>query len=166
MKKNPFPPSDTDKYYLWEMLVNRDTKAFVLQDWSMVANDFVSDGFMGIDAGKHVDVDKWQLKYPNLEAYKNEWLSQADDFSKMELTEDKEDAFHRVTEMLDIEIREDVALLHKKFTGSFKKKDGGEIPTDWQTLYRCQKVNGIWKITGFTGYIPLYLTKSKPQVED
>ncbi|MFK5974623.1 MAG: hypothetical protein QM485_15260 [Flavobacteriaceae bacterium] len=166
MKKNPFLPNDTDRNYLWEMLVNRDIKAFVLQDWSMVANDFVSQGFMGIDAEKHDNVDKWQLKYPNLEAYKNEWLSQANDFSKIELTEDKEDAFHRVTEMQDIEIREDVALLHKKFTGSFKKKDGGEIPTDWQTLYRCQKVNGIWKITGFTGYIPLYLTKAKPLGED
>lgn len=155
MKENPFPTSDTDRHYLWEMLVNRDTKAFVLQDWSMVAGDFVTEGFMGIDAGKHEDVDKWELKYPNLEAYKIEWLSQADDFSKMELTEDKEEAFHRVTEMLHIEIRENVALLHKKFIGSFKTKDGEEIQTNWRTLYRCQKVDGIWKILGFTGYMPL-----------
>lgn len=155
MKENPFPTSDIDRHYLWEMLVNRDTKAFVLQDWSMVAEDFVTEGFMGIDAGKHEDVDNWELKYPNLEAYKIEWLSQANDFSKMELTEDKEDAFHRVTEMLHIEIRGNVALLHKKFTGSFKKKDGAEIQTNWRTLYRCQKVGGIWKIAGFTGYMPL-----------
>lgn len=155
LKNNPFPPSDTDRHYLWEMLVNRDIKAFVLQDWSMVASDFISEGFMGIDAGKNDNVDKWQLKYPNLEAYKNEWLSQADDFSKLALTEDKEDAFHRVTEMQDIEIRDDVALLHKKFSGSFKKMDGGEIPTNWRTLYRCHKVNGTWKIAGFTGYMPL-----------
>lgn len=155
VKENPFSKSDIDRHYLWEMLVRRDIKAFVLQDWSMVADDFVAEGFMGIDAAKQHDVDKWELKYPNLEAYKNEWLSQANDFSKMELTEDKEDAFHRVTEMLHIEIREHAALLHKKFRGLFKKKDGAEIPTNWRTLYRCQKINGIWKIVGFTGYMPL-----------
>ncbi|MRI01267.1 hypothetical protein GH721_12060 [Kriegella sp. EG-1] len=154
MKKNPFE-NDIDRNYLWEMLVNRDIKAFVLQDWNMVKNDFKVEGFMGIDAGKNQNVDNWELKYPNLEAYKNEWLSQASDFSKIELTEDKEEAFHRVTEMLDIEIKEDVALLHKKFSGSFKKVDGQEIPTNWRTLYRCQKIKGTWKIVGFTGYMPL-----------
>jgi len=155
LKKNPFTDSDPDRHYLWEMLVTRDVKAFVLKDWSMVENDFISEGFIGVDAGKNENVDKWQLKYPNLEAYKNEWLAQADAFSKMDLIENKEDAFHRVTEMNDIEIRGDVALLHKKFKGSFKKKDGEEIPTDWRTLYRCHRVNGIWKISGFTGYMPL-----------
>lgn len=157
MKKNPFPSTDPDRHYLWEMLVTRDIKAFVLQDWNMVKDDFISEGFMGVDAGKQTDVDTWELKYPSLEAYKNEWLSQAKDFSKMELIEGKEDAFHRVTDMQHIEIREDVALLHKIFKGPFKKKNGGEVPTNWRTLYRCRKVKGIWKITGFTGYIPLDL---------
>ena len=155
MKENPFPPNDPDRRYLWDMLVTRDIKAFVSQDWDMVKNDFVSEGFMGIDAGKQHDVDKWELKYPNLEAYKKEWLSQAKDFSEMELIDDKEDAFHRITELRDIEIREDVALLHKKFSGPFNIKDGAEIPTDWRTLYRCRKVDGTWKIIGFTGYMPL-----------
>ncbi|MBM1105057.1 hypothetical protein JQC67_02790 [Aurantibacter crassamenti] len=155
MKNNPFHTSETDRHYLWEMLVNRDIKAFVLQDWNMVANDFIVDGFVGIDAMRQTNVDNWELKYPNLEAYKYEWLSQAKDFSKIELTEDKLDAFHRVTDMKEIEISNDVALLHKKFSGSFKKKDGEEIPTNWQTLYNCRKVDGVWKITGFTGYIPL-----------
>ncbi|MGI9550439.1 MAG: RidA family protein, partial [Aurantibacter sp.] len=55
----------------------------------------------------------------------------------------------------DIEIQGDNALLHKKFFGAMKKKDGGEVPTDWQTLYRCRKIDGAWKIVGFTGYMPL-----------
>jgi len=162
MKVNPFSPSDPDRRYLWEMLVTRDIKAFVLQDWNMVKDDFISEGFMGIDAGKHTNVDTWELKYPTLEAYKKEWLSQAKEFSKIELIENKEDAFFMVTDMKQIEIREDVALIHKKFNGPFKKKDGGEVPTDWRTLYRCRKVDGVWKIAGFTGYMPLDLVKADP----
>jgi len=155
MKKNPFPANDPDRRYLWEMLVNRDIKAFVSQDWSMVENDFMADGFMGIDAGKNRNVDKWELKFPDLESYKDEWLSQAADFAQLDLEENKEYAFHRVTILQDIEIQGDVALLHKKFFGPIKKKDGGQIETDWQTLYRCKKVGDTWKIIGFTGYMPL-----------
>ncbi|WP_299528921.1 RidA family protein [Ulvibacterium sp.] len=155
MKTNPFPANDLDRRYLWEMLVNRDIKAFVSQDWSMVQDDFIAEGFMGIDAGKQHDVDKWGLKYPSLEAYKTEWLSQAKEFAKVDLVEDKEDAFHRVTILQDIEIQGTFALLHKKFFGPIQKKDGGQIETDWQTLYRCRKVGDVWKIVGFTGYMPL-----------
>ena len=90
----------------------------------MVEDDFTSEGFIGVDAGKRENVDTWELKYPSLEAYKVEWLSQAKDFSKMKLTEDKLDAFYRVTDMQQIEIQDDVALLRKKFKGSFTKKMG------------------------------------------
>ena len=124
MKKNPFLKDD-DRNYLWEMLVNRDIRAFVSQDWDMVADDFVDDGFMGIDAGKRLNVDKWELKYPDLKSYKEEWLKQAKEFSQIDLVEDKEDAFHRVTVLQDIEIKGDVALLHKKFFGPMKKERWG-----------------------------------------
>jgi enamine deaminase RidA (YjgF/YER057c/UK114 family) len=164
MMKNPFS-DDEDRAYLWEMLVNRDIKAFVAQDWNMVSDDFVAEGFMGIDAGKQSNVDKWELKYPDLASYKEEWLKQAKDFAQIDLIEDKEDAFHRVTVLQDIEIKGDFALLHKKFFGAMKKKDDGEIPTDWQTLYRCRKVNGTWKIIGFTGYMPLLQKKSDTLVK-
>jgi len=164
MKKNPFAPQDADRHYLWEMLVNRDIKAFVSQDWDMVKDDFQADGFMGIDALKQANADQWILKYPDLESYKNEWLSQAKEFSEVELVVDKEDAFHRVTVLQDIEIQGDYALLHKKFFGAMKRKDGGKVPTDWQTLYRCRKIDGTWKIVGFTGYMPL-LQKNKTTMD-
>ncbi|WP_190809708.1 RidA family protein [Flagellimonas sp. S3867] len=154
MKNNPFT-DDKDRAYIWEMLVERDIKAFVGQDWEMVANDFVVDGFTGIDAGKQHNIDTWELKYPSLESYQEEWLKQAKEFGQLDLVEDKEDALHRVTILQQIEIKDDFALLHKKFYGPIKQKDGTEINTDWQTLYRCRKVNGVWKICGFTGYIPL-----------
>ena len=52
---NPFTDSqgnvtDTDRHSIWEMLVNRDIHAFVAQDWSMVADDFVEPEFYGIHA--------------------------------------------------------------------------------------------------------------------
>ncbi len=154
MKKNPFI-NDKDREYLWEMLVERDIKAFVTQDWGMVQNDFIADGFIGVDAQKQHNIDAWELKYPNLESYQKEWLKQAKEFSQLDLVEDKESALHRVTILQQIEIKGDFALLHKKFYGPIKQKEGTEIHTDWQTLYRCRKVNGVWKISGFTGYMPL-----------
>lgn len=156
MKNNPFLNNDPDRQYLWEMLVARDIKAFIAQDWNMVKYDFLEEEFMGIDAGKQEDVDRWELKYATLEAYRNEWLLQAKYFSEIELNENKEDALYRVTEMRKIDISGRVALLHKKFIGSFGKKNGEQEPTNWRTIYRCRKVNGIWKIIGFTGYLPLY----------
>ena len=47
---NPFNQQDPDRYAIWEMLVKRDIEAFIDNDWDAVANDFVEDGFMGIDA--------------------------------------------------------------------------------------------------------------------
>ncbi len=158
MKKNPFA-QNTDRAYLWEMLVERDTKAFVAQDWELVADDFMDDGFIGIDAKKLSNVDKWELKFPDLKSYKKEWLQQAKEFSEIDFVEDKEAALNRVTVLQDIEIKGGHALLHKKFFGSMAKKDGGEVTTNWQTLYRCRKVMGVWKICGFTGYMPLLQEK-------
>ena len=43
--RNPFPPGDPDRHAIWNMLVARDIDAFVAADWSMVAGDFVRDGF-------------------------------------------------------------------------------------------------------------------------
>ncbi len=163
MSKNPFSPKDADRHYLWEMLVSRDIRAFVTRDWAMIEDDFVAEGFIGIDAGKQSDVDQWKLKYPNLESYKSEWLAQAEEFAQIHLLEDGEEALHRVTVLQNIEIQSDFALLHKKLFGSIEKKDGGNVKTEWQTLYRCKKADGIWKIIGFTGYIPLLFTAESPR---
>ena len=151
--QNPFP-SDPDRHALWEMLVERDIIAFCNQDWSMVADDFIPEGFMGIDGrGKH-NPDSWRLSFSTLEEYREEWLKQAADFAQTEWAEDVERACYEATTLRDIEIKGDKALLRKKFDGSILKKDGGKVSLNWQTLYRCQKVDGQWKIAGFTGYLP------------
>ncbi len=153
MKTNPFP-KNTDRWAIWDMLVDRDTKAFIAADWDMVADDFIEENFMGIDAGKHQSPDAWTMGFPDLETYKNQWLHQAREFSSTEWAEDLEEAFFRVTNLRDIEIVGDSALVHKKFFGSITKASGEKVHTDWQTLYRCRKVMSTWKIAGFVGYMP------------
>jgi enamine deaminase RidA (YjgF/YER057c/UK114 family) len=150
---NPFEKG-SDRYKLWEMLVERDIQAFIQQDWSMVAHDFIEDGFLGIGANGKSNPDSWQLKYPDLESYKNDWLAQAKIFANTSFKEDAETAIYQATNLRDIEIKGDKALLHKKFDGQITQTNGTIDIINWQTLYNCQKVDGQWKILGFTGYLP------------
>lgn len=157
MNANPFHSDDVDRRAIWDMLVDRDIKAFLSQDWSMVKNDFIPEGFMGIDAGRQAHPDAWKLNFPDLEAYKKEWLKQAKEFKDTEWGEDPEAALFRITVLRDVEISGDSALVHKKFFGKIQKRDGKSVSTNWQTLYRCRKVKKQWKIAGFTGYMPHFL---------
>lgn len=157
MKNNPFPIEDTDRYTIWEMLVDRDIKAFLAEDWSVVSDDFIEENFMGIDAGKLGNPDAWKLNFPDLGSYRKEWLKQAKAFKEISWAEDPGEALFQATVLRDIEISGESALVHKKFFGGIKKSNGEFVPTEWQTLYRCRKVNGQWKIAGFTGYMPHFL---------
>ena len=152
--QNPFPEADADRYEIWQMLVERDIIAFCHENWTMVADDFVSENFMGIDGRRRQNPDSWRLRFPNLEAYKKEWLFQAQDFAKTTWAEDPERAIYEATTLRDIEIEGDSALAHKKFDGYVLKQNGEKAVLNWQTLYRCRRVEGRWKIAGFTGYLP------------
>ena len=160
--KNPFPITDPDRHQLWEMLVKRDIIAYCNQDWAMVEADFIEETFMGID-GKGLDnPDSWSLSFPNLETYKKEWLAQAADTANTNWAEDHEKAIYEATNLRDIQINGDSALLHKKFNGTIQKQDGSKATLNWQTLYRCKKVEGRWKIAGFTGYLPYPMGGKNP----
>lgn len=152
--QNPFPQTDPDRYQIWEMLVKRDIIAFCQQNWDMVASDFIEENFMGIDAGGKPNPDSWKISFAELEAYKIEWLRQAKEFAEEDWAEDAEKAIYEATQMRDIEIQGNSALIHKKFDGQIAKQDGSSARLNWQTLYRCRKIDGKWKITGFTGYMP------------
>lgn len=161
-KQNPFSESDPDRHALWDMLVDRDIRAFLAADWEMVADDFVEEGFMGIDGRFLSNPDSWQLTFPALAPYREEWLRQARDFSATEWAEAPERPLFEATTLRDIEIRGDSALLHKKFDGSVRKKNGETVRLNWQTLYRCRRVGGRWKIAGFTGYLPHPMGSAAP----
>jgi len=150
---NPFP-NDNDRQQIWEMLVERDIIAFCKVDWAMVADDFIEENFMGIDARKLNNPDGWRMHFAVLGEYKDEWLEQAKSFANTDWASDPEEGIYESTTLRDIDIKGDSALIHKKFDGHLTKKDGSIETMNWQTLYRCRKINNQWKIAGFTGYMP------------
>lgn len=163
--KNPFPVG-TDRHEIWQMLVERDIIAFCKQDWSMVQEDFIEESFMGVDGRAKDNPDAWTLNFSTIEDYKIEWLKQAKEFNDKEWAENYELAFYNATNLRDIDVQGDMAVAHKKFDGQVEERDGNVVRLNWQTLYRCQKKNGSWKIQGFTGYLPYPMGGSSPtQVE-
>ncbi|HET7411063.1 MAG TPA: hypothetical protein VFJ18_00260 [Pararhizobium sp.] len=151
---NPFPEADADRHAIWEMLVHRDVDAFLAQDWSMVEGDFAADRFFGLHAHFLTNPDSWRLSFPTLEAYRDEWLRQAAETARVEFAEPLRDALFRTTNMRDIEIDGDRAVVHKKFDGQVARADGKIDRLNWQTLYFCARIDGRWKITSFVGYMP------------
>ncbi len=151
--QNPFP-KDNDRKAIWEMLVSRDIDAFLNQDFSVVASDFLKENFCGIHAQSSFSPDSWQLRFPSLNTYKEEWLRQAKDFATTRFAEDPRIALFKATNLRDIEIVQDIALLRKKFHGSIRTESGRDILLNWQTAYTCKKVKEQWRILGFIGYLP------------
>ncbi|MCZ7470940.1 hypothetical protein M0412_17485 [Agrobacterium sp. O3.4] len=152
--KNPFTETDTARHSIWEMLVTRDIDAFLAADWSQVADDFVEDGFLGINANRETNPDNWRLSFPSLTAYRDEWLKQAKDFQTQQFAEDPRGAIFTTTTLEEIEVEGETALVRKKFDGGLRKADGSFDVMKWQTLYYCRLHEGRWKISGFTGYMP------------
>lgn len=150
---NPFP-HDADRGAIWTMLVERDISAYVAADWSMVEADFVAEGFLGIDGGKSDNPDGWKISFPTLDAYRSEWLRQAVEGGKVDYAEDVTASINRATTLTEIEISGDIAVAHKKFNGTIALRSGGQDVLNWQTVYFCRKVGGVWKLTGFIGYLP------------
>lgn len=150
---NPFP-NDPDRYAIWEMLVERDIEAFVKGDWNMVAGDFIETSFLGLDARFKANPDSWQLSFPTLEDYRESWLEQAQANTGRISPEALAKALHDATTLRDIDLRGESAAVHKKFDGSVRFDDGSVQTLLWQTLYFCRKVTGVWKISGFVGYLP------------
>ena len=155
--QNPFAAADTDRHFLWEMLVRRDIDAFLTRDWSMVEDDFATDRFFGMHGHFLSNPDGWRLAFPTLDVYRDEWLRQAEASAGAEFAEPVRDALFRVTNLRDIDVNGDRAVLHKKFDGSIARADGTADRVNWQTLYFCQRIEGRWKITGFIGYMPFPL---------
>ncbi len=57
----------------------------------------------------------------------------------------------------EIDIAGDLAVAHKKFDGSIRRRDGTADVLHWQTLYFCRRVGADWRLTGFIGYMPFAL---------
>lgn len=150
--KNPFA-DDHDRAQIWDMIVRRDIEAFVSQDWSLVADDFDEIRFLGIHAHGEVNPDKWDVAFPTLTAYRDEWLRQAAESAATQYAESLAEGVHRATRLDVIDITGDVAVARKKFDGAIEKADGTHDRLNWQTLYFCRRHEDRWRITGFVGYM-------------
>lgn len=151
--ESPFPPADPDRQQLWQMLVARDTEAFLNQDWAAVADDFIEAGFYGMDARRHPNPDEWRIAYPSLAAYRTEWLRQAAITAAQVDKVAARAAFLTAVKLTEIEIAGDCAIAHKKFNGRLPNLDGSFEELHWQTLYVCRRHEGRWKIASFVGYM-------------
>jgi hypothetical protein len=155
---NPFPAADAARRAIWEMLVPRDIDAFLAADWGMVADDFATANFTGIDGRFLPSPDDWRLSFPTLEAYREEWLRQAREAKAARdggvHAEDARAAIFRATRLEEIEVEGEAALVRKRFDGGIRRADGGFDLMNWQTLYICRLDGERWKIAGFVGYLP------------
>lgn len=151
MYRNPFP-ADPDRAEIWEMLVERDTRAFVAGDWSQIAADFLADAFFAVDGRMRANPDSWRLGLRSLDEYRLSWLEQSE--AMRDLIVNLETGLYEATTLRDIEIEEDRALAHKKFDGQVRRQDNGIVVLHWQSLYMCRKVPAGWKVAGFIGYLP------------
>lgn len=149
--RNPFD-ADHDRADIWEMLVARDTRAFVSGDWEQIADDFLPDAFLAVDGRMRANPDSWRLGLGTLNEYRLSWLEQS--AAMRDLVANLETGLYEAVTLRDIEIEGDRALAHKKFDGQIRRYDGGAVQLHWQTLYMCRRVDGRWRIAGFIGYLP------------
>jgi hypothetical protein len=156
--ENPFALDDPDRRAIWEMLVPRDIDAFIAADWSAVAGDFIASGFTALSGHFQSDPDGYTLAFPTLEAYRVEWLRQAQEFGADhkagKFAGDPRPGIFAATRLEQIDLTGDAALVRKKFDGRLAKADGTFDRMNWQTLYICRRDAGRWKIAGFVGYLP------------
>ncbi len=148
------PHVDPDRRAIWDMLVLRDIDAYFASDWSAVEDDFIADGFFGIDAGGSADPDQWSPRFNTLAAYRDEWLRQAQaDLGTVDLDLAAR-ALHAATNLDSIDINGDFAVAHKVFDGHLPRRNGDSVRLDWRTEYFCRReADGRWRIAGFVGYM-------------
>jgi hypothetical protein len=154
MTNNPFPPSDADRYAIWEMLVQRDIRAFVAGDWEVHFADFAPDIFFGINGRFSADPDSWRATFADIARYREAWLTGSAEFAGRIAASDLERALFALTTLREIEIVNDFAMARKKFDGTIPLAGAKPAVLRWQTLYFCRRIGDRWRIAGFLGYLP------------
>lgn len=151
---NPFA-GDPDRAAIWEMLVQRDIEAYARQDWAMVADDFIEEGFFGFSAKRSADAGDWGMAYPDLAAYRADWLAQAAQTAATAAMDRLPAALLGLSRLERVDIDGGCAVARKCFDGAVPLADGSaSAPLKWQTFYVCRRAAGRWKIQGFFGYLP------------
>jgi hypothetical protein len=153
---NPFAATDVDRHYIWHRLIAVDSDAFALGKWSMIEEDFDADRFEGVRCANSANPDSWKIAFATLEEYRDSWLASSRHFrAKNFVGLSTRDAVYHRTRLTEIDIAGNRALAHKKFSGTLQLADGATLSGSRQTLYRLHRIDGMWKIVGFLGMLPL-----------
>jgi hypothetical protein len=136
------------------MCVRRDIEAFLAQDWSICGDDFIAEGFIGLDGRFNANPDTWRITFPTLDSYRDVWLMQSRDFNHRRFRENPREALFGAISISAIEFNGDTALVHKKFAGHLTELNGDQMPIRWQSLYFARNLGGRWRLNGFVGYLP------------
>jgi hypothetical protein len=153
---NPFPESDADRWEIWQQLIIADSEAFAENNWKLIEDYFDWDNFEGVRAMNSPNPADWQIVFPNLQSYRDNWLSASTEFCKKKfIGHTTLEALYARCSLNQIIINESRALAIKKFTGRVECQDGSNISGDRQTLYRLHRISSRWKIVGFIGFLPL-----------
>ncbi len=150
--KNPYSDKTTE-YQFWEILIKNDFEAFCTKNWKMIEDDFIDEGFFGIDGKKSANKADWCLTYNSLKSYKSHWMNQSEEFNLKVFECNPLEVFYNTTKLSRIEIKGDIALVHKEFNGRFDIKNEESIIFDWISLFILRKIEGNWKIANFIGYL-------------
>jgi hypothetical protein len=151
---NPFAPDDADRRAIWDMLVQRDIRAFVAGDWDAHFADFAPDGFFGIDGRFSDDPDSWRATFADIARYRQAWLAGSAELAGRIDPTNLERALFALTTLREIEIVDDFAMARKKFDGTIPLAGAEPAVLRWQTLYFCRRIADRWRIAGFLGYLP------------
>jgi hypothetical protein len=149
---NPFPVS-TDAFLIWEVLIRNDFEGFLQGSWERVADDYIEEGFFGVDFGKSTSPTDWTLGFPSLQHYMNQWLVDSNRFRENDFAADPRQKLYESCQLAEIQITGNSALVHKLFVGDIPIIGRAPLELNWRSLFLLRKQADKWRIAGFCGYI-------------
>lgn len=152
-ESNPFTIDDADRFAIWEMLVRRDSDFFLSGDWSLVADDYVETGFLGIDAALSLDPANWRPAFSTVAAYRDAAIAAR--WNPDEFAEPLRAGWFRCQSIARVDSNGDAALAHKRIEGRIRRRTGEDMLLGWRSVFHLRRETAVWKIAGFTGYLPL-----------
>lgn len=151
---HPNADHDRDRHELWEMLVHRDIEALVLGDWTIVQSDFVTGGFIVMDAHGTIDTSQWTVAFADLGAYARTWRRKSEEL-RLALGRDRLRALlYERNRLARIEIVDDVAMVEKTIGGLFWAVDLGLESAHTTTVCQCQRIDGRWRVGAILSRLP------------
>ena len=153
---NPYSrEKDPDRWELWELIVRRDSEAFVRKDWAMINADYDRENFIRAKAYGSGNPHDWRIVSPDLETERNDWLKDAEAFLKLPLKDiSQRELIFKMSRLEHIDIKGDWAFCIKQFAANELLQDGGRYIVACESLKIARRIGGKWKLAGAIAYLP------------